>query len=487
MNENTQLNIFLATAEFAPLAKSGGLADVSAALSAYLHDAGHDVRVLMPFYSTLKHTNLKIEGVDGLQHLTIRMGPWDVEYAIDRAVLGNGMPLYLLRCPAMFNRPGLYTSEADEHLRFILLSRAAIELCQYMRFSPDIFHCHDWHTALIPLYLNTVYSWDRLFASTRSVMTIHNIGYQGIFSAETIADLNLGNSQHELHQDDFSAGRINFLKTGLLHADLLTTVSPTYAHEIQGAEYGMGLDGILRDRSHALIGILNGVDSGEWDPATDSLIPANYSSKDLSGKAHCKQQLLKELGLPPTDQPLIGIVSRLVSQKGFDLLERALPYLLTRRGFSLAILGSGEPRFEQFFESLQQHARHRVSFYRGYNNKLAHWIEAGSDMFLMPSRYEPCGLNQMYSLKYGTVPIVRSTGGLADSVEPIDPRAGTGTGVLFDQYDEVAVAWAVNKALDLYESKPLWNRIVQNGMSMDFSWQQQGAQYVNIFRKLSGK
>ncbi len=487
MNNSNPLNIFLATAEYAPLAKSGGLADVSAALSEYLHGAGHDVRVLMPFYSTLDRSNLDVQPVEGLQNLTMKVGPWDIEYAVDRGTFANGTSVYLLRCPALFDRPGLYTADADEHLRFILLSRAAIELCQRMQFAPDIFHCHDWHTALIPLYLKTVYSWDRLFASTKSVMTIHNIGYQGMFPAAIAADLGLGYSQHQLHQDDFAAGVINFLKTGLLHADLLTTVSPTYAHEIQGEEYGMGLDGILRDRRHALIGILNGVDHREWDPATDPLIPANYSADDLSGKAVCKQQLLQELGLPDTRQPLIGIVSRLVTQKGFDLLERALPFLLSHRGFSLAVLGSGEPRYEQFFESMQQHARHRVSFYRGYNNKLAHWIEAGSDMFLMPSRYEPCGLNQMYSLKYGTVPIVRATGGLADSVEPINPRNGTGTGVLFDHYDESGVAWAIDTALDLYDNKPLWNRIIQNGMSMDFSWQQQGAQYVTLFRTLCGK
>lgn len=489
MAKNNNLKICLATAEFAPLAKTGGLADVCAALSAFLYEQGHDIRVLMPFYSTLKCNGLQIEPVSRLQNLSIKIGPWDIEYSIDRTTLpGSGMPIYLLRCPALYDRKGLYTSAHDEHLRFILLSRAAIEMCQHTQFAPDIFHCHDWHVALIPLYLKTVYSWDRLFANTRSVLTIHNIGYQGVFGTDILADLSLGDSAGALHQDDFSQGRINFLKTGLLYADLLTTVSPSYAVEIQGAEYGMGLDDILRTRKDALIGILNGVDSKEWNPETDELIPQKFSRQDLSGKKTCKQELLKEMGLNARDtQPLIGIVSRFVSQKGFDLVEDVLPELLMRRDFSVVVLGSGEPHIEHFFEALQRHARGRVGFYRGYSEKLAHWIEAGSDMFLMPSRYEPCGLNQMYSLKYGTVPIVRETGGLADSVQAVDPVNGTGTGIRFQHYNSTGLRWAIDTALDFYDNKPLWAEIMRNGMAMDFSWQQQGEQYVKTFLKLLGK
>ena len=488
MTRSKKLNICLATSEFAPLAKAGGLGDVSAALSAYLHGAGHDVRVLMPYYSTLNRDGLAIEPVDDLQDLSVRIGPWDVEYSIDWTVLENDTPVFLLRCPALYDRDGMYTSADDEHLRFLLLSRAAIEMCQHMEFSPDIFHCHDWHTGLIPLYLKTLYAWDKLFAKTKSVMTIHNIGYQGMFSSDIVADLNLGDSEGMLHQQDLEKGVVNFLKTGLLHADLLTTVSPTYAREIQGAEYGMGLDDVLRARDDALIGILNGVDDQEWNPATDALIAKKFTIKNLSGKKVCKQRLQEELGLEVSaTRPMIGIVSRLVGQKGFDLLQGVLPQLLEQRDFSLAVLGSGEPRFEEFFAAAQQHARGRVSFYRGYNNKLAHWIEAGSDMFLMPSRYEPCGLNQMYSLKYGTVPIVRATGGLADSVQPINPADGSGTGVLFQHYDETGLNWAVNTALDFYDDKPLWKKVIRNGMAQDFSWQQQGEQYVSIFRQLIAK
>ncbi len=482
------LKICLATAEFAPLAKTGGLADVSAALSAYLHKSGHDVRVLMPAYATLKTDGCDIRPAPGLESLTIKIGGWQIPYSIDQLTLTSGQVVHLLRCDALYGRPGLYTQDDDEHLRFLMLSRAAIEMCQHMQFAPDIFHCHDWHTAMIPLFLKSIYAWDGLFAGTRSVLTIHNIGYQGRFSSDILNDLNLDNDRDKLHQEDLNRGEINFMKTGLLFADLLTTVSPTYANEIQGEEYGMGLDDILRSRDGNLIGILNGVDYDEWDPATDTLIPANYTTKNLAGKQKCKTALLREMGMRvDKDVPVIGIVTRLVGQKGVDLMERVLPDLLSQRSFALAVLGSGEQRYEQFFESLHRAVPERVGYYRGYNNKLSHWIEAGSDMFLMPSAYEPCGLNQMYSLKYGTIPVVRETGGLADSVQMINPHDKTGTGVLFRHYDDVGLRWAISHALDLFGDKKLWGKVMINGMQKDFSWQRQGDVYVSLFRRLIGQ
>lgn len=486
MAKTAPLKICLASSELAPLAKTGGLADVNTALSAYLHRQGHDIRVLLPLYSVLHQNGLEIEPVAGLQNLIVTFGKWDIEYSIDKTTfLANGMPVYLLRCPELYDRPSLYTSAADEHLRFILLSRVAIEMCQHTRFAPDIFHCHDWHTALIPLFLRTIYSWDKLFANSRSVLTIHNIGYQGVFGASILDDLYLGPGEHYLHQDDLREGRINFLKMGLLLADLLTTVSPTYAEEIQRPDYGMWLDAILRERRDVLVGILNGVDYDAWNPETDPLIPRNYAIRRLSGKAVCKQALMKYMGLTGgKKQPLVGVVTRLVAQKGIDLMEQVLPGLLAERNFSLAVLGSGEPRFEAFFASLQRALPERVGFFRGYNNKLAHRIEAGSDMFLMPSAYEPCGLNQMYSLKYGTIPIVRETGGLADSVQQIDVSTREGTGILFRDYDEQGLSWAINRALDLFDDPDLWRAIMRNGMNQDFSWQQQGAKYVHLFRQL---
>jgi len=353
--------------------------------------------------------------------------------------------------------------------------------------APHIAQANDWHTALLPLYLKTTHAWDELLADTRSVLTIHNIGYQGVFPASVVGNLELGGAEHHLHQDDLAAGQVNFMKTGILYADLVTTVSPTYAREIQGPEYGMGLDGLLRERSDTVIGILNGVDYDEWSPRKDSLIPAKYSAENLDGKRECKLELMRQMGLDQEpDVPLIGIVSRMVGQKGIDLIRRTVPALLTRHNFSLAVLGSGEPDYESFFAWMQHHFRGRVAYYRGYNEKLALWIEAGADMFLMPSLYEPCGLNQMYSLKYGTVPIVRETGGLADSVEQVDPARGTGTGILFRDYDEAGLAWAIQTALDLYADRTLWRKIIANGMAKDFSWERQGERYVELFRKLAG-
>lgn len=469
-----------------PFAKTGGLADVSSALSAYLHRAGHQILPMMPRYAMVDSVARDIQAVEGMQDLSVTIGPWDISYSIDEARLpGTSVPVFLLRCPQLYGRPSIYTNDADEHLRFVLLSRVAIEFCQHRQFAPDIFHVHDWHTALVPLYLKTVYAWDRLFAATRSVLTIHNIGYQGVFSSDILHDLDLGGAEGDLHQEDLRAGQVNFLKTGLLHADLVTAVSPTYAREIQRPEYGMGLDQLLRQRADSVVGILNGVDYDEWNPETDPFISANYSKEDLRGKWICKRTLLKELQLVHRPRrPLISIVSRLVGQKGIDLIMQVVPRLLGQRDFSLAVLGTGERRYESFFEWLQDNVRDRVCFYRGYNNELAHWMEAGSDIFLMPSLYEPCGLNQMYSLKYGTVPVVRETGGLADSVEPVSPLAGTGTGIVFRDYDEAGLDWALNTALDLYANKRLWRRLITNGMSMDFSWERQGGRYVELFRQL---
>lgn len=487
MPNNKSIKICLASSEFAPLAKTGGLADVCAALSAYLHRNGHDVRVLLPLYRSVAQSGLEIQPVDFMQDMRLRLGPHDVDFSIDTAALpDSGQQIYLLRCPVLYDREGLYSAGDDEHYRFILLSRAAIEMCQRMAFAPDIFHAHDWHAALVPLYLKTTYAWDRLFADTRSVLTIHNIGYQGIFGDGILGDLGL-DAQH-LHQEDLGAGRINFLKTGVLYADAITTVSPNYAREIQGDDFGMGLQDLLSRRQATLIGILNGVDYNEWDPAIDKLIPHRFSIDKLEGKQKNKTELMIELGLASGgNPPLIGMVTRLTGQKGIDLIQGVLPDLLQKRSFAVAVLGSGERRYERFFTRLQQAFRHRVCYYNGYSNKLAHWIEAGSDMFLMPSLFEPCGLNQMYSLRYGTVPIVRETGGLADSVQLFDPDTGEGTGIVFRDYNNEGLAWAINTALDLYQDRETWGKIVTNGMAKDYSWDRQGAIYVDLFRRLSGK
>jgi starch synthase len=487
LSPDPSLKIFLVCAELTPLAKTGGLADVSAALSDYFLSVGQDIRVLMPFYATLDDSEFKIEKVLGLENLEITLGERSFSYGIVKAVSkGAGPDIHLLDCPELFGGEEIY-SGPDEHLRFILLSRAGLEFCQQINFSPDIVHCHDWHTALVPVYLKTIYGWDQLFSSTKSVLTIHNIGYQGVFGAGILGDMGLADSAGMLDADDLAGDRVNFMKTGVMHADLLTTVSPTYAKEILEPEYGMGLEQALRARGGSVAGILNGVDYQEWDPETDTLIPFNYSAKKLEGKELNKKALLEELGMEYRfDRPLIGMVTRLTYQKGIELVQQAMPVLLARRDFSLVVLGSGEKDQEQFFHWLQAEFQGRVYFYQGFNNQLAHRIEAGSDLFLMPSRYEPCGLNQMYSLKYGTVPVVRATGGLADSVQHFDAGSGSGTGVVFHDFDANGLNWAVNTALDLYRNKHVWKQVTYNGMARDYSWDEQGKIYLERFRKLSG-
>jgi starch synthase len=485
LSPDARLKIFLVCAELTPLAKTGGLADVSAALSDYFHSAGQDLRVLMPRYASLNDSAYTIESVAGLENLEITLGDRPFTYSIVKATPAEpGPDIYLLDCPELYG--GEIYSGPDEHLRFILLSRVALEMCQRINFAPDIVHCHDWHTALVPLYLKTVYAWDHLFSRSKSVLTIHNIGYQGVFGAGILGETGLADSAGMLDQADLSGDRVNFMKTGVLHADLLTTVSPTYAKEILEPEYGMGLEQALRVRGGSVVGILNGVDYQEWNPESDPLIPFNYSAKKLEGKEQCKKALLEELGMDYRfDRPLIGMVTRLTYQKGIELVQQAIPGLLSSRDFSLVVLGSGEHEYEQFFHWLQTEYPGHVCFYRGFNNQMAHWIEAGSDLFLMPSRYEPCGLNQMYSLKYGTVPIVRATGGLADSVQHFDPGSGQGTGVVFHDFDANGLKWAVNTGLDLYLNKHSWKQLTYNGMAKDYSWDEQGKVYLERFRKLA--
>ena len=483
------LRICFVASEVAPLAKTGGLADVAGALPRFLHSSNHDVRLFMPMYSSIDLRPLEVHPVNFLHDLPLQLGPHRFRFSVFTARMpGSPLMIYLVRCPALYDRPGIYSGGADEHLRFLLLTRAAIESCQRMGFSPQIFHCNDWHTALTPLFLQSIYAWDRLFAATRTILTIHNVGYQGIFSAAAASDLSLGPHGHLLHQDDLRHGRINSLKHGITYADVVTTVSPTYAREICTEQFGMGLETTLRMLPGGVIGILNGVDYGEWNPETDRFIPYRFSAQDLAGKERTKQHLLQTFGIHSRRRtPLLGIVSRMTAQKGFDLLFDALPRILRERPLKAVILGSGESRYEEFFTRLQHSFPAQVVYHRGYHEELAHLIEAASDMFLMPSLYEPCGLNQMYSLKYGTVPIVRRTGGLADAVQLYDPDTGEGTGIVFNDFNPEGVAWALNAAIDLYQMKAVWTRIMRNGMAQDFSWEKQGAHYVELYQRTIAK
>ncbi len=487
MSDATRLPVCFLASEVAPLSKTGGLADVSAALTGALYRAGHDVRLFTPAYASVDRVACGAQPVAGLQPLQVTVGATAYALTVLRGTLPGGAPVYLIDCPALFARPTLYTSDADEHVRFLAFTRAALLSCLQMRWAPRIVHCNDWHTGFAPLLLRTSYRGEPLLAGARTLLTIHNIGYQGIFAATHVADLNLTGAQLGLlYQPDLSAGRINALRHGILYAEAINTVSPTHAREICTDEYGMGLQDSLRARSAVLSGILNGVDYEEWDPRHDPVLPEHYDPEHLGVKARLKAQLIARHGLDPTPTvPLAGIVSRLAAQKGIELLFEGLPRVLERRALNFIALGNGEPRYEAFFRGLATRFPGRVHFHQGYDDALAHWIEAASDLFLMPSRYEPCGLNQMYSLRYGTVPVVRRTGGLADSVEPFDARTGEGTGIVFNDFDTPALEWALNTALDLYAQPAHWTRLVRNGMARDFSWARQAARYVELYRGLT--
>jgi starch synthase len=482
------VNVLQIASEMAPYAKTGGLADVLAALPRHLRRAGHDVRVFLPLYDTMDAAAAaRLEpALDGIE---VRLGAhrYDVKIFAD-APRGAAPAAYFVHCPALYGRGSIYTRDADEHRRFLALGWAALAACQRLGFAPDVVHCHDWQAALVPLTLKTRFAWDRLFARARTLLTIHNLNYQGTFPAAILPDTNLADSAHLFHQDQLQGGRINFLLHGVLYAGGVSTVSPTYAREIQTEAHGAGLDPFLRARSSTVVGILNGVDYDEWSPDRDPHLPHRYAPADLAGKERTKEALLLRLGLPYVPGvPVLGVVSRLAGQKGFDLFEEVMPELLRGRGFQLVALGSGEPRLQDLFSRLQRAFPRQVCFYRGFSNPLAHLIEGGADMFVMPSRYEPCGLNQMYSLRYGTVPIVHRTGGLADTVRPWDPRVPGGngaTGFSFERHDAAGLRWAVEAALAAYRDPAAWRRLVLRGMAEDFSWDKQAHLYEQVYTRL---
>ena len=444
----------MVSSEVAPFAKTGGLADVTAAVTRYLGREGHDVRLLMPLYECIHAGEWQVTPDERLRGIEVPMGGRTFRVSISRVRLPDSeVDVLLLDCPELYERDRLYGYDSDEYLRFGVLSRAAPILCQWMQWSPDVIHLNDWHTALTPLYVKAELGWDKLFEWTKTLLTLHNIGYQGTFSADVLGELGLEEHRDLLHQEDLHAGHVNFLKTGLLYADALTTVSETYAREIQTPEFGVGLDGLLRERTDTLFGIVNGVDYGEWNPQTDPHIATNFSVDDLAGKAANKRALLENFNLEDDPgAPLLGIVSRLTPQKGFELLMEVLPVVLQESDARLVALGSGAEKYEQYFQWLRDTFPERVGFFCGYNNELAHRIEAGADVFLMPSLYEPCGLNQMYSLRYGTVPVVRRTGGLADTVEPFDHDTGAGTGFVFTDFTAQPLLDSIREALAVWQA-----------------------------------
>jgi starch synthase len=480
------MKVCVVTSELAPLARTGGLGEAVAGLCRFLHGRGTDLRLFLPRYSTCDFQGEPVAPVPALQDLDVELGGERVRYSVDATRLpGSDLTVHLVRCPRFYDRAGLYDTAGDEHLRFALLARAALESCRRLGFAPAVVHLHDWHAALAPLYLKTAYRGDRLFERSRTLLTIHNVAYQGVFPARALEEVGLGGAAGLVDRDDLAAGRFSFLASGILHADWVSTVSETHSREIQTPELGFGLDHLLRSRADRLTGIVNGVDYAEWDPRTDPLIAHPYGSDDLDGKERNKQVLLEGLGLPWRPRvPVLAVISRLVEQKGFDLLFEPLPEVLERRDVRLVALGTGEPRYEELFHSLRRRFPQRAAFHRGFDDRLAHRIQAGSDLFLMPSRFEPCGLAQLYALRYGTPPVVRRTGGLADTVELFDSATGRGTGFVFDHYDADAVRWALGYALDCHADPAVWERLVRNGMARDFSWDRQGERYLELYRRL---
>ncbi len=480
------MKIMMIASECVPFAKTGGLADVVGALPIALRALGHEVIVVMPKYGSIAVQKHKIAPF--FQQMSVWMGNAE-EWCAVYATTMDGVPVYFIEEDKYFARSGLYHDDAfndygDNPRRFAFLTRTALQLARDMGFAPDIVHAHDWQTALASAYLK-VWHWnDAVLGKAASVLTIHNIGYQGKYGKEHYDYIGLqwGNFTPDKLEDH---GSINFLKGGIQYADLVTTVSPTYADETRTPEYAHGMALYLNDKGDNYVGILNGVDYAQWDPATDKLIPTQFSADDLSGKAKCKSELQKRFLLDVDPEiPIVGVVSRFAEQKGLDLLAGAIEAIVNTMHVQVVILGSGDKGLESFYGGLPARYPGRIGSYIGYDNALAHWIEAGSDFFIMPSRYEPCGLNQIYSLKYGTLPIVRNTGGLADTVAQYDEATGEGTGFKFWEPSAHAVYYAVGWAVSTYyDRRPHIDKMIQKAMAQDFSWEDSARAYLTAYER----
>jgi starch synthase len=483
------MHIVFAASECAPYAKTGGLADVVAALPRELVRQGHQVTVYLPLYRQVEAYlgSLKAPRTVALPSITLPFPSYNRFAAILDGGKPHGVQIYFVEVPELFNREGIYGDArgdyADNAERFGAFNRAVLEATKQLGV-PDVFHVHDWQTSLLTILLRTVYFFDPLLRDVPSLLTIHNAGYQGWFPPATIEKLLLPWDIFNMNAVELF-DTFNCLKGGIVYADGINAVSRRYAEEIKTAEFGSGLEVVLRGRGADLTGIVNGVDYEEWNPADDTLIAAHYSPQDMAGKAECRRDLLHafELDAIPPETPLLGIVSRFATQKGFDIFAGAAEAILSE-DCALVVLGSGERLYEDMFRSLQRRYPGKVAVRVGYDNTLAHKIEAGSDIFLMPSRYEPCGLNQIYSLKYGTVPVVRATGGLDDTIEQWNPATNSGTGFKFQgtaSYDFlVAVRWA----LVTFQNKQAWSTLQRNGMAQDFSWTRATEEYVNLYTEL---
>lgn len=476
------MKVAFVASEGVPFSKTGGLADVVGALPKALAALGHEVEVILPRYRKTPQGPV----VPHAQSLTLPLGTGYKFAAVQDAGRAREVQTYLVDCPEYFDRDGLYQQNGEDYPdnahRFAAFSFAALEFLKHGATPPDIIHCHDWQSALVPVYLRNLYRQDGYFQKTSVMFTIHNLGYQGLFPPHVLPQIALHAGLFTVDALEYY-GMVNLLKGGIIFSDYITTVSRKYAEEIQTPDYGYGLEGVLHSRSGRLQGILNGVDYDEWNPAADKLLAATYTPENLQGKAACKRALLEKMGVtaPVLTRPVIGIVSRFASQKGFDLIG-AIAEQLASLDLYIVALGTGEPVHEELFRTMAAKYPQKFLVKIAYDNALAHQIEAGSDMFLMPSRYEPCGLNQIYSLKYGSVPIVRATGGLDDTIEAFDGNSGTG--FKFQEYSPAALLGAIRAALETYHRPKVWRTLMQNAMKKDYSWNTSARAYGQIYDAL---
>ncbi|NIO04421.1 MAG: glycogen synthase GlgA [Proteobacteria bacterium] len=481
------MKVLFLSPEVVPFAKTGGLADVAGALPGALKRLAVDVRLVLPLYRMVREGGFESRPL--LKDVEVPLGSFGLKAVILETKVDDGVPIYLVEREDMYDRPNLYGDAMGDYYdnleRFTFFARAALRVAESIDFRPNLIHCHDWQTGLVPALLQAPPKQAPFFRGIPTVFTIHNLGYQGLFLEEKLPVTGLSREAFFRPEGLEYWGKISLLKAGIVYSQAITTVSPTYAREIQTSEFGLGMEGILRHRKASLHGILNGADYRTWDPSRDEHLPQRYSVKKVEGKHQCKKDLMREMGLDLSlrDRPLFGMVSRLDKQKGLDLLVEILEDILSM-DVGLVILGSGE---EQIQESLQQAAvRHpkRIGLKLGFDEALAHRIMAGADIFLIPSRYEPCGLTQMYALKYGTVPVVRATGGLEDTIVTFDPRRGTGNGFKFRDYDPDAFLGAIRKAVEYFQDSKRWEKVVTNAMGADFSWDRSARAYLDLYKSL---
>ncbi len=480
------MNILMIASECVPYAKTGGLADVVGALPKVLRKMGHDVRVVMPLYSSIDIIRYHLQ--PALPLMGVWMGGVQ-EWCSVHVGSNDGVPVYFIEFERYFGRSGLYhdanfNDYLDNPRRFGFLTRAGLQLCRDLNFAVDIVHAHDWHTALAAAYLK-IWHWnDPVLGKAASVLTIHNVAYQGVYPAGHLDYLGLqwSNFTPDKLEDH---GNLNCLKGGIVYSDVVNTVSPTYARETRTPAGGYGLAPYLNNKGERYAGILNGAEYSQWDPAIDALIPAKYSPKNMRGKATCKRELQRRFWLDEDPGvPIIGVVSRFASQKGLDLLAQVVESIVNSMHVQLVILGSGDKALEQFYGTAPGRYRGRIGSYIGYSDELSHWIEAGSDFFLMPSIYEPCGLNQMYSLKYGTLPIVRATGGLDDTVIQYNEADGSGTGFKFWATDPGAIFYTCGWAVSTYYDRPEhYRKMQQTAMQQNFSWERSAKEYEELYQQ----